>query len=187
MRRAIVVGRAQGALDEYDEVCAMLAPLEFDDVLVVGRTAVSFPHRVDHLVTFHTMLVDRWCQERASNGYPPPREFWSSYHKGKPLRQTALSARADKFRYVSAEGGSSGRIALHVALEGLQADRVVLVGIPMTQEAGHFDQPGDWKEADLYWDAWAEDTIVYADRVRSASGRTRGAFGAPTREWLAGE
>jgi hypothetical protein len=187
VRRAVVVGRAQGALEEYAAAVEMIAPHAFDEVIVVGRAVVGFPHPVHHMVTFHTNLVDKWCAERAARGHPPPENYWTSYHKGKPLKFTKASSRAEQFKYVTAEGGSSGRVAVHVSVVALNVDRTVLVGMPMTQEAGHFDQDGDWKEADLYWEAWAEDVVEFADRVRSMSGRTREAFGGPTREWLVGD
>ena len=184
MKRAVVVGRARGALEEYAAAKEMIAPLVFDDVIVIGRAVVQFPDPVGHLVTFHTALVDKWCAERTTAGLPPPANFWTSYHKGKPLRQTKLSTHADKFQHITAEGGSSGRVAVHVAVNALGADRVVLAGVPMEAEAGHFDQDGPWKEADVYWDAWLPDVEEFAGVVKSMSGRTRRAFGAPTREWL---
>lgn len=186
MRRAIVVGRAAGALEEYAAAKEMIAPLTFDDVLVVGKAVVQFPDPVDHLVTFHTNLVDKWVDQRVAAGMSPPVNYWTSFHKGKPLKLTKLSCFADKFQHIKAEGGSSGRIAVHVAVHELHADRVVLVGMPMTMEGGHFDQDGPWKEADIYWKAWEPDVEAFAGVVKSTSGRTLRAFGAPTREWLVG-
>lgn len=186
MKCAVVVGRAQGALEEYAAAKEMLAPLTFDEVLVVGRAVVQFPDPVDHLVTFHTLLVEKWVDERVAAGREPPTNYWTSYHKGKPLKQTHLSRYAADFRHLSAEGGSSGRIAAHVAVKELRCDRVVLAGIPMEMKAGHFDQDGPWKEADVYWDAWQPDFAEFAGVVKSMSGRTREAFGPPTREWLVG-
>lgn len=188
MRRAVIVGRAAGALDEYRAACALC---DFDDVIVVGKMGEVFPDRIDHWVTFHTLLFDQWVRLRAAAGHPPASCFWGAIFKGVRLGESGTSVAP--LQYAPCLGGSSGFLALKgVALDVLGVDRVVLAGVPMTAEGHHYEgnitdherAKGIWDEADKYWTTWESNHDVLASRVRSMSGRTREAFGAPTADWL---
>lgn len=179
MRRAIIVGRSRGALDEYR---AALKLGDFHDVLVVGMMATSFPYRVDHLVSFHAELFDMWAEQRTAAGFSPVGCFWGATYKGRNLG--ADTTRAQPLRYAPCLGGSSGFLAVSVALEALGADRVVLAGVPMRAEDAHHGDAQRWDEADQYWPTWLEHMGRLVGLVKSMSGRTREALGAPTREWL---
>lgn len=188
MRRAVIVGRAAGALDEYRAACALC---DFDDVIVVGKMGEVFPDRIDHWVTFHTLLFDQWARLRAAAGHPPAGCFWGAIFKGVRLGESGTSVAP--LRYAPCLGGSSGFLALKgVALDALGVDRVVLAGVPMTAEGHHYEgnitdherAKGIWDEADKYWTTWESNLDALAPRVRSMSGRTREAFGPPTEEWL---
>ena len=188
MRRAVIIGRAAGALEEYAEACAMCA---FDDVVVVGKMGEIFPDRIDYWVSFHTNLFDKWAATRAANGHPPAAHFWGATYKGRRLGEDAT--RCAPISFVRSTGGSSGFLAVEGVLEILHADRAVLAGIPLTREAGHLleaaephevDKP--WGEADAYWTTWIENMDRLRGKVRSMSGRTREHLGAPTPEWMRG-
>jgi hypothetical protein len=73
-----------------------------------------------------------------------------------------------------------------VALNELHADRVVLAGIPLTRQAGHCDEAGDWRDAEKYRREWQDSADEMRPYVRSMSGWTRELLGEPTSEWLAG-
>lgn len=179
MRRAIIVGRSAEALNEYEAASAMCA---FDEVLVIGEMGVHFPDRIDHWVSFHVELFDMWAQKRARSGYPPAGCFWGAIYRGKRLG--ANRPMQQSLRYVPCAGGSSGYVAVCVALGELRADKVVLAGVPMTREGAHHGDGRPWKEADQYWTTWEQNMGSMVARVRSMSGRTQHALGAPTREWL---
>lgn len=179
MRRAIVVGRAAGALEEY---VAARALCDFDEVLVVGAMAVHFPDPLDHLVSFHAEQFDEWAVQRASNGYPPAGCYWGARYRGKNLGEGKTGARP--LRYVECVGGSSGFVAVQVALAPLACERVVLAGMPMQAQGAHVGSAAPWDEADQYWQTWVEHMEELRGRVRSMSGRTRDVLGEPTGEWL---
>lgn len=180
MRRAVVVGRAAGALAEYEQAAAAC---DFDWVLVVGMMIATFPHRVDHAVSFHTELLDHWAHQRSLAGLSPVGHFWGARYKKKNLGEGA--ARCAPLSFVPCVGGSSGFLAAHgVALGALGADRVVLAGVPLTAEATHEGSSEPWAEADRYWPTWERYMPELVGRVRSMSGRTRSALGAPDREFL---
>lgn len=175
--RAIVVGRARGAVREYEAACSMCF---FDSVLVVGAMMTSFPYAIDHAVSFHAELFALWARERAAAGLPPVGTYWSARRRG-----TAPLHLAAPVCYVDCVGGSSGLLATRgVALGALRADRVVLAGVPMAAEAGHEGSDAPWTEASKYWAAWEEHAEELRGRVRSMSGRTRGLLGEPDGEFL---
>lgn len=182
MRRAVVVGRARGALDEYAAACTLCA---FDDVLVVGAMGVDFPDRIDHLVSFHAELFCLWAEKRAVAGYSPAVNYWGAIYRGRRLGERVKVPAP--LRYVECIGGSSGFMAVHVALDALDVDRVVLAGVPMDAAAAHYGSDQPWDEADKYWGTWLGNVDRLRGRVRSMSGRTRNVFGEPDKEWLLNE
>lgn len=190
MKRAVVVGRATGFMSEY---AAARSLGSFDYVIVVGMVGIIFPDPIDHWVSFHVELFDRWSKDRACAGHPPASCFWGAVFKGNRLGEMTTSCKP--LQYAPSDGGSSGLLAVKgVAIEALGVDRVVLAGIPMTA-AGHHDPAcitdperarGTWDEADKYWQTWITHFGILKNHVRSMSGRTRDVLGAPTREWLHG-
>lgn len=180
VRSAVVVGRARGATEEY-EAARLLCT--FDAVLVVGAMMTLFPYRIDHAVSFHAELFDLWASERARAGFSRVGCYWGARYKGRCLGEGVASA--SPMHFADCLGGSSGFLAADgVALGALGAERVVLAGIPMMASACHEGDPVYWAEADVYWDTWEGALPRLQDRVKSMSGRTRDALGAPTKEWL---
>lgn len=182
MRRAVIVGRARGALDEYAAACAFCT---FDDVLVVGAMAVDFPDRIDHLVSFHAELFCLWAEKRTAAGYPPAANYWGAIYRGRRLGENVKVPAP--LRYVECVGGSSGFMAVQTALDALGVARVVLAGVPMDAAAAHYGDAQPWDEADKYWGTWLEHMDRLRGRVRSMSGRTRDSLGFPDKEWLLNE
>lgn len=181
MRTGIIVGRAAAALDEYDAAQLLGA---FDCCLVVGKMAVDFPHPIDHWVTFHAALYDKWSAEREARGHPAPMRYWSAIYRGRKLGEHETSRTLD---FVPCIGGSSGYMAVQVALDMLGLQRVVLAGIPMQADAAHYGDARAWDEANFYWATWERNLSTLRGKLRSMSGRTRDALGAPTSTWLAGQ
>lgn len=179
MRRAIVVGRARCALEEY---AASRVLCDFNDVLVVGQMGASLLGRIDHWVSFHVELFDLWATQRAAAGLAPVGCYWGARYKGRNLGETTTRCRP--LRYVPCLGGSSGFVAVQVALDELHADRVVLVGVPMRAEDAHVGSDESWREANKYWATWEENMPRLLGRVRSMSGRTRDALGYPDKAFL---
>ena len=176
---ALVIGRAKGVWEEVEQAKDMTV---FDHVLVVGKAGIDYPDGIDHWVSFHTMLFERWALLRSKKGYPEALNYWGAIYRRRP---GADPPTFDKpISYTRCEGGSSGLVAVMVALNELGAQRVVLAGIPMKAEAGHYDEAGIWKEAGKYFPTWEERFDELNNRVKSMSGRTRDLLGAPNIEWL---
>ena len=76
-------------------------------------------------------------------------------------------------------------IAVRVAIS-LGYERVILAGVPLDNERGHFDQKGDWDEAQFHRTTWMVRYEELAGKVKSMSGWTRGLLGPPTLEWFNG-
>lgn len=177
---ALIFGRAKGVWEELEQAKALG---DFSVVIGVGGAAVDYPGVLHHWVSFHTDLFAHWVTKREGKGYPPAGEFWSCNYRNRPARvKTPVPV-----SLVDCNGGSSGFIALKVALEKLDAHRVVLAGIPMTHEGGQYDTADQWTEAHKYRREWLEHLDMIKGRVRSMSGWTQEQFGTPTREWLAEE
>ncbi len=183
MVRVLIFGRAIGVWGEVDVAKSMG---KFDAVIGVGQAGCDYPHKLDHWVSFHTDLMPHWIDKRERKGYPPAGQMWSCDYRGRSPRYKPPVP----VTLVKVAGGSSGFVAIHVALgnsPGLGAEKVVLAGIPMTAEAGHYDEVGDWTEARKYKREWTEQKDFLMGRVKSMSGWTKEMLGAPTPEWLAEE
>lgn len=173
--RAVVFGRAAGVWDELVQARKLC---NFDIVIGVGHAVCDYPGKVDHWVSFHTELLKPfWVRTRHERGYPDVPNFWTTLHGGR-ARSTLTNIQT-----VDVNGGSSGLIAAMVAVGPLNADKVVLCGIPM-QVSAQYDNTTPWREADKHQAAWRAYLPQLAGRVKSMSGWTQELLGAPTKEWL---
>ena len=176
MTIAMVVGRAKGV---WDEVAATKALGKIDLVLVTGPIAEDYPEHIDCWVWFHTEKFAYHAERRAKNGYPPVGEYWSIKHGAR----TRIGALPD-CKYIDwQKGGSSGLIAVVIALQEKGVDGVVLAGCPMTMDGGQYDTGKVWTEAPRYRKPWEDNISMLAGRVKSHSGWTKELLGAPTPEW----
>lgn len=185
--KAIIIGRARGVWAEILEAKKLCT---FDKTIVVNQAGIDYPEHIDHWVSFHASLLftepvtrggwnrglGDWVKKRRAKGYPDAQNYWTS-------TTTAYRLNNAPIRTVICEGGSSGLIGVFVALHE-RATKVVLAGIPMSAEYGHYDQEGDWKEAEHYRKQWLKVLPTLQGKVKSMSGWTQELLGAPTREWL---
>lgn len=193
MRCALVVGRSADALEEVE---AALRARAFDALVVVGKMGEVFPHRIDHWVSFHAELFDKWAAARTAAGYPAAQVYWTATYRGRSRASTRAGAALTAcrpLRHAPCVGGSSGFLAVQVARDVLKFDRIVLAGVPMTPEGGHLASTASrselnkpWADARMYWATWEDHADRLRPHVRSMSGRTRVLFGAPADDWLDG-
>lgn len=175
--RAIVFGRAAGVWDEMVQARKLC---NFDVVIGTGHAVCDYPGEVHHWVSFHTELLRSfWVKTRRARGYSEVSNFWTALHSGR-ARSTL-----DGIQTIDVNGGSSGLIATMVALGPVNADKVVLCGIPM-QVSPQYDNIVPWREAVNHQAAWKAYLPQLAGRVKSMSGWTRELLGTPTKEWLNG-
>lgn len=178
MKTALVFGRANGVWGEIAHTLEIAG--SFDEVFAVGSAGVDYPGPFKHWVTFHPSSFPIWIEKRSFKGYPPATYYWTN---ARPRKMTQ-SGWPIPLQFVSCQGGSSGLVAVHVALDECEADRVVLAGIPMDPERGQYDSNVPWDEALKHRGAWEMAVDKLRGRVKSMSGWTQQLLGAPTAEWL---
>jgi len=181
---ALIIGGAEGAFGEFyaaSILCGEVAPLA-SDVFAVNDMIAAFPHIIDHAVTLHPGKLIAWLRER--------HKAWEERGQGAcanftpPLRSWCHREGVRHFTDWSPDwGGSSGLFAVKVARE-LGYRRVILCGVPMTVEGGHFRRRQRWAACHGFRPAWERHAGELRPYLRSMSGWTRELFGAPGPGWL---
>ncbi len=176
--KVLVIGGSNRVWDEVDEAKSIT---DFDSIVCVNVSGTVFVGRVDHWVSFHTLLLPKWIERRAQAQLPPALNYWTSDYKGKGRPKTEVAG--FPLKQIRCDGGSSGLIATKVALH-IGGTHVILAGIPMDADRAHFDSEAPWKEATAYREAWLASLPGLKDRVRSMSGWTAELLGMPSVSWL---
>ncbi len=186
MKRALVVGCANNLWRDVAaarELCGA-----FDAVYCVKMAGVHWPAKFKVWATLHPEFMDEYEKQRhrlgLPNGYeivaPLANELGTHGKKGNVTRR--LSYRWPGMN----SGASSGIYAAKVALDdGYQ--RVVLAGVPMTKDGGHFSRGRPWLLVDCHLAGFHKSIPHMQGKVKSMSGLTAELLGAPTAAWLAGE
>lgn len=169
--KALVLGGAASLHADEAAARELFAP---DLVIAVNHAARDHPGPVDHWATFHPELLPRWLADRAAAGRDPAGKLWTAHHRPIP--------RGLEIERVTNWGGSSGLLAVVVGLH-LECSHIVLAGVPLDYDQGHYDHPAPWRDAANYRKAWVSRKEAMI-RVRSMSGFTAELLGAPTKEWL---
>lgn len=177
----LVLGSAASV---WDDERAARELCEFDAVVAVNEAAVHYRGRVDVWATLHPEELWHWTAERAQDGREPARAF--ATHDPAPLSARSEPVHVLDYRWpgMGTQSGSSGLFAVKAALEVLDAERVVLAGVPMSTAEPHFNKGEPWAKGAPYLDAWRVALPFIRDRVRSLSGFTRNLLGAPTPDWI---
>lgn len=165
--RALVLG---GAGSVWDDIETALDLGEYDMVVACNDIGAHWPGRLDHWVSLHPDRLPGWEAWRIKRGLPFGYVTWGHRPHSAVKRSTPDW------------GGSSGLLAAKVALEQ-GATRVVLAGVTMSGQAGHFVRKAPWQAASGFQKAWTRNRDALAN-VRSVSGWTRELLGAPSAEWL---
>lgn len=183
MTKALILGRANTVWG--DIAAAKLGfhptytPIRYDIVVAVNQIACDYEEITDW-ASFHAEAFPSWTQKRRAAGFHSDYQLWTSRNG----RRVTDFERRMNIQVVDCNGGSSGMVAVLVALEK-GATKIVLAGIPLDNEAGHYDEKGPWDEAEMHRKAWEKLPLETARLIRSLSGWTRRTFGAPTAEWFA--
>ena len=148
---------------------------------------IHWPAKFETWVTLHPEFMDQYEAERRALGHPggyeivapPPGEVGRHAAAGKIDRRVS-------YRWPGmTSSASSGIYAAKVAIED-GFDRVVLAGVPMTAEAGHFTRAKKWTQRDCFMPGFQGSLQFIKDKVRSVSGHTKTILGAPDPDWLNG-
>lgn len=173
-KSAVILGGSTGVFSDYVEACAMW---DFDEVIAINDIGAEIPETT-HWCSMHPEKMPKWLGQRRFNGFPEPKDFWTSRDRQPP---EGLDV---EFKTLRNTRGGSGLLAIHVA-RFLGCEKIVLCGIPMTPNGEHYHTAGLWKECKLYRVVWEKNPTLKED-VRSFSGWTRLTLGPPTKEWLSG-
>jgi hypothetical protein len=115
-----------------------------------------------------------WLQTRSRRGYPQPTQIWT-HRPGFPA-------------YITQDwGGSTGLLAVKVALFELKLDVAILCGVPMSAVGNHYRRHQPWGVCDTFHRGWNSHHDELKGRVKSFSGWTAERLGQPTLEFLQGE
>lgn len=171
---ALILGNARTMEDEANKLYELFEP---DIVIGCNNAGMDWQDHVDHLFTLHPTKTDNW---------PGVREAVRRRRISGRNIPITWSNRAERgIDYVIPDWrGSTGLLAVNGALNYLECRAIVLAGVPMAAEFGHYGRQGNWKAANLYRKGWKERRHEIAPFVRSMSGWTRELFGEPTLEWL---
>ena len=141
--------------------------------MAVNDVGCHIHDRVRHWVTLHSEYMAGWKQYREKHLYGSGNPAMTHSYKDKPG--------IDVLWRIGNLGGTSGLFACFVGLM-LGYERIVLAGVPMTNDGHYFDPP--WQRSDFEDKAvaivWKQAALnIFKGRVTSLSGRTRDWLGEP--------
>lgn len=159
---AIVLGGAPSVWGEAAEAQAFLGNRRHL-VAAANLAGIHWAGRLDGLASLHTDLIGGWIAQRCGN---------------KDVRLFTPDVVPERWP------GSSGLYAAQIALFEMGASGVILCGVPMDSEAGHFTGRTPWESTTSYRQAFAQTLPEIGGRVRSMSGWTAELFGRPAPAWI---
>jgi hypothetical protein len=156
------------------------------DVMGINFSGLFYPGRLDHWASLHPNIIFEHAIPLKQLFTPQNRSTHIYRH-----RPSWVQGPADCVWDIDdARTGSSGLFAVLISLV-MGYEKIVLAGIPM-DGSGHFYGPSGGHGVGMqhhtmlkYWGPHLEN-IRKSNRVRSMSGKTRGWFGEPTKEWIDG-
>jgi hypothetical protein len=173
---------------------------QFDAIYCVKQIGIYWPGPFDVWATLHPEKMDEYEAARAAKGFPAGYEIVAPLETMEELGTHTKAGRISRrvsYRYPGMNSSaSSGLYGAKVALD--DGFRVVLAGIPMQMNVGHFlpntknvhglaRSATEWKERDSFENGFLLSIPHMRDRTKSMSGITRDVFGEPTLEWLRGD
>lgn len=176
MKSCLVLGDARTVREDASEAFKLFTP---DAIFACNNIGIHWEGDVEVWTSLHPGPCHDWVgmaaaiEQRLAAGRNKP-EIWGHQCRG------GIENRSSDW------GGSTGLLAVKVAREK-GYDRIVLAGVPMSPELGHFYEPRrQWGSARRFHGAWRRHLSMLKPFVRSCSGWTREMFGAPDESWLAG-
>jgi hypothetical protein len=198
MKRALVIGCAKGVWEEVDQAYAMLRQIDPGatfNVYCVKLAGVHWKGGYFSWITLHPEFMDKYEKQRADLGYHKSYEIVGplANQVGMHGKEGNISRRVS-YRYPGMTGSaSSGGFGIKVALDDGN-NRVVVAGIPMTMEAGHFTRGDTWttekgmiSSRDSFIPGFEHSLKYFLGKVKSFSGWTKEKLGEPTPDWLRGD
>lgn len=191
---ALVIGCASNVWQEAEAAHRLT---KFDAIYCVKQAGIYYPH-LDVWVTLHPEAMDDYEAQRNNfglpDGYeivaPPSNELGSHGSKGRITRRVSYLWPGSDSSASASSGIYGAKVALH---DGF--DKVILAGVPMSPEAGHFKPESKTVSGQVRGKVWTghgafvvgfnEAVPHLIGKVKSMSGHTQQVLGAPNAEWLA--
>ena len=180
LTRCLVIGSARNWEEDVNAACELA---EFNHFVLVKRTGIIWPHKIDAWVSLHGDTIQAMYKQRLANGFSEPERI---YCWEKTARSKCVTHSGGFLFPGQTVSASSGIYGVKVALFDLKFDRVVMCGIPMDPKMGRFDHKDDWKHSRAFFKGFLQTLPHMKEKVRSMSGLTKQHLGAPTIEWLTG-
>jgi len=183
MKRALIVGCSAQV---WDDVKRAREFCEFDAIFCVKLAGVHWPAKFRTWVTLHPEFMDKYEAERRALGLPNGYEIVAplTSEVGMHGKKGNIHRRISYRWPGMSSSASSGIYAAKVALDD-GFDRLVMAGIPMTKETGHFTRGKVWAQRDCFLPGLKKSIPYLQGKCKSMSGYTMELLGAPTAEWLA--
>lgn len=160
---ALILGGAPSVWAEASKAGALVWPRP-QIVVAANLAGVAYGDRLDGWATLHPDELPAWQASRQGN-----EDYRTFTPDETPERWP----------------GSSGLYAAQVALFEMGASGVILCGVPLEADQGHFQRPRErWAVTDEYRRACEVAILQVGGRIRSMSGWTASLFGQPTAEWV---
>jgi hypothetical protein len=181
LKRALIIGCAKGV---WDEVKAAKALTSFDTIYCVKMAGIEWNEGFFWWVTLHPEFMENYKASRTKLGLPNtykvigPLEGECGRHSVHPVDRRLTY----RWRGMTSSG-SSGLFGIKAALDDGH-DKVILAGIPMAQQAGHFKRREEWFHCESFKLGWEAAMPHLKNKVKSLSGWTERVLGKPTPEWL---
>lgn len=178
LRRCLVIGSSKNWQEDVDAACKIA---EFNHFILVKRTGIIWPYKIDAWVSLHGDTIQSMYNDRMKRGYPQPERIYSWE---KTNRSKCVTHSGNYLFPGQTFSASSGIYGVKVALYDLAFDRVVMCGIPLDPSFGRFDHNENWQYAKTFIRGFNQVLPLMKEKVRSMSGYTQKHLGAPTIEWL---
>ena len=197
MKSALVIGCAANV---WEDLKAARRLATYDAIYCVKQMGIHYREKFDVWVTLHPEAMDAYEHQRKVLGFPdgyqivapPAKELGMHGEKGNIARRIS-------YLWPNSDGSSSASSGIYGAKIAVDDgfDRVVLAGVPMTPEGGHFMPETKTVAGQVRGKVWTgcgafeigfRNAVPHLmSKVKSMSGNTMKVLGAPTREWLNGK
>lgn len=185
LKTAAVLGSAACVFNDLESARSRFP---IDGVVACNGAITEYHGTLDAAVSVHSdKLKNVWLPKRKSIGLPAPeRSFgWFDGTNEKLFVNGIEKSDWHLCKHRKTSWGSSGLFAVKIALVDLGFDRVILCGMPMSDEK-HIDTGLWFEECGVYRDGWRDVSADIYGKVKSESGWTRDLLGPPE-EWLNGD
>lgn len=166
---ALILGGSPAVFAEAKAAAALIGRRHM--VVAANLAGIHWAGRLDGWATEHPEHLAKWRDAR--KGTPAGRYFVPAALALVPWAEQV----ADRWN------GSSGLYAAQVALLEMGATAVILCGIPMDAERGHFTGRTQWESTADYRLGFEAALREFGGRIRSMDGWTADLFGRPHATW----